>query len=433
MKVRWPTGALRLGSLPARVEPTVPVRPPRSGCQVPASGRCRGEVRRVSPLRLERLECPWLEAQDADVLETARLRYRGLAALLSPLAWHARVAGAVELLREVARGEAQVLLVERRLSARAAVEGWPTAGGVPRILERVSRAREQLVQRVALRLGRQPRLPLPLLLRDLEEVALMGVPPPGDALEAWALAIRLLPRNLPELQTAVAQARTLQPWAVRAASLPAVPGSAPPSGLASALEATALASRALESIWARLLRLDLSGRVAEVLRARARAAPRGFGSNGAEQLCAATFWMELARTRLIELAAQLVAPVVPRSEEVRPLLQAWVEAGGQHLPRLQGEAFPTGPRSALLQLAMAAAAPDPLPPAQLARWAREASGAPLDPGLGDLMVSLRASLVREGAAPPADASLEMLLEARQAPTAAVFDHLCGDRLQRHRK
>ena len=354
----------------------------------------------VDPLQ----DLPWLEPDAADQLEIARLRFLGLTALLSPLSWHNRLAASLELLREVRTELPELDARLHRLGQRIALE--PDVPGVARLqrhLSRVLDARSRLQARAARRLNRERTRALTELLTDLEAAVVELQSRPRDDHEAWLLARSLLPRNLPALQAAFREALALQPFASRGHRLNALGCLPPEAGLREVLDAHARAAAAIESLRLQLLRADLSGRVIDVVWRVARAAPVGQPRNGASQLAAALFWTELAGARLRGLAEQLVAPVRVRDEEVRPLLVAWVEAGGTRMPCLLGEASdPPAPRLALHQVALATSTPPgtfqpevPLP--LLLEWARagEAVGVE-DVDLLDLKLNLRASLLRDG-------------------------------------
>ncbi|HLT31564.1 MAG TPA: hypothetical protein VK013_16120 [Myxococcaceae bacterium] len=374
----------------------------------------------VDPLE----DLPWLEPDAADQLEVARLRFLGLTALLSPLSWHTRVAASLELLREVRIALPQVDARMDRLCQRIALE--PDVPGVARLqrhLSRVRDARGRLQARAARRLNRERTRALSDLLGDLEASVVELQSQPRDEREGWALARRLLLRNLPALQLALSEAQALQPFASRGPRLNALACLPPEPGLRGVLEAHARASAAIESLRLQLLRADLSGRVIDVVWKVARSAPVGRPRHGASQLAAAIFWTDLAGARLRGLAEQLVAPVRVREEEVRPLLVAWLEAGGSRLPELRAEVEDApAPRRALLQLALATSAPPEsfhpgVSASELLGWARaaEASGEE-DADLMDLKLNLRACLLRGGRdAGAADALVDLVARWAEGP------------------
>lgn len=372
-------------------------------------------------------DLPWLEPDAADHLEIARLRFLGLTALLSPLSWYSRLAASLELLREVRTELPSVDARLHRLGERIALE--PEVKGTARLhrhLARVLDARSRLHARAARRLNRERTLSLPDLLADLEATVAELHSRPGDDREAWLLARRLLPRNLPALQQALSGAQALQPFASRGPRLNALGCLPPEPGLHEVLQTHVRASDAIESLRLQLLRGDLSGRVIDVVWRVGRAAPVGRPRNGAAQLAAAIFWTDLAGARLRGLAEQLVAPLSVRDEEVRPLLLAWVKAGGTGLPRLweEGAAAPSA-RHALHQLALSTSvAPGAfaggLPHSELLDWARRAEEVGADDvDLLDLKLNLRASLLREGRdADPGDDLPALVQRWAQVPASS---------------
>ena len=359
-------------------------------------------------------DIPWLEPEDGQLLDLAPLRYTALCAALSPLSWQVRLASLGELLREVARDEPRTRAACVRVVSRLEIEEVGPA--VPALLARVDRARAQLERRAARRLGRAAGLPLEVLLEELEQAAMAAAPAPLDELEAWRLARRLLPRSLPLLEVASSASARLAAFAARGPLTPALAFLPPPAELPGVLDAHQLASESLEALRARLLRLDLSGRVESLLWSTGRTPPRGAPRNGAEQLCAAIFWSGLCGSRLADLGASLVAPVHLRPEELRPVLEAWIAARGSRLPEPVAGAI-TPERGALLRLAMWLHAPPdafhPAPSGDALRALAEtaALSGEADPDVHLLSCSVRAALMKTGWSPRPDASLAQLVQS----------------------
>lgn len=357
-------------------------------------------------------DIPWLEEDDAQLLGQAPQRYAELRSALSPLTWQMRLASQADLLREVARMEPAVRAACTRLASRLEIEDGGRA--LPELLERLERTRELLERRAATRLGRPPGLPLEVLLGELEQASMAAVPLPVDDLEAWRLARRLLPRGLPLLEVAVSASARIETFAARGASTPSVAFLPPPTGLPGVLDAHQLALEAVEALRARMLRLDLSGRAESVLWTTGRTPPRGPPRHGAEQLCAAIFWTDLATSRLVALGAALVAPLPLTPSEWRPVLEAWITAGGQRLPE-PGIGGAGGPgRVALLRLAMWIGAPrgafHPAPQAsELRSLAASALDGTAEAEVHAVATCARAALLRTGWSPRPGAQLPELV------------------------
>lgn len=361
------------------------------------------------------LELPWLEDDDARLLLRAPERYASLSAELSPLTWQTRLAARGELLREVAREEPFIRNACVRLVSRLEIEEGGAA--LRAHLTQLDRRREQLERKAARRLGRSTGLPLEVLLGELEQASMSAVPAPIDELETWRLARRLLPRNLPLLEVVITASERLQAFAARGLQLPPVAFLPPPSDLAGVLDAHQLATEALEALRARVLRLDLSGSVEALLWGAGRTPPPRTSRSGAEHLRAAVFWTGLATSRLISAASSLVAPLTLGPAEWRPVLEAWISAGGTRLPDPAETGLDRAPRAALLRVAMWIGAPrqafHPAPEPRVLRSLAEqaASVGDVDPDVYALMSSARAALLRSGWSTPPDASLAELVGA----------------------
>src|SRR5512141_2280171 len=108
----------------------------------------------------------------AELLESARLRYRPLLEDLGAKVWEERLRKNVALLREVADAQARVDEVLTAALRRAQAEAWPSTSPTVQFLRDVQALREKLVHSVAQRVARSSTEPLVELLKELEERAL---------------------------------------------------------------------------------------------------------------------------------------------------------------------------------------------------------------------------------------------------------------------
>lgn len=261
----------------------------------------------------------------ADLLEASRLRYRALRGLLNAFFWRDRLRGNLELLREVALAQPEVDATLAAVGRRAAAEGWPRELAPVKLLEEVRHLREEVARAVARRLAPgEPAEPLGTAMLRLEEQVLATGPLLGR--RAWARAVEILPRNLPELRAACAAAAIFERLFKRP-----IPEGALPFNVAEADElcrALPLAEAALRALWERLGRFDAEGRVRAFLQRRVRRAPVRAPRSGPELMLHAAFWHDVARERLGELLEARLSPVVAREAEV-PELLVWLAAGEQ--------------------------------------------------------------------------------------------------------
>ena len=285
----------------------------------------------------------------ADLLEAARLRYRALRGMLNAFFWRDRVRANLELLREVALAQPEVDATLAAVSRRAAAEGWPQSSSPLKLATEVHDLREAVSHAVKRRLAVEGTPPGSLgeaLLRLEEQVLATG---PLLGRRAWARAVELLPRNLPELRAACAAAEVFE----RLFKRPTPEGMLPfNSAEADALcRALPLGEAALLSLWERLERFDPSGRVHTFLQRRVRRAPLRAPRSGPELLLHAAFWHDVARARLAKLLEDRLAPVTPREAEV-PGLLVWLalRESSSETRLAAGEAFSEG-RAGLLELA----------------------------------------------------------------------------------
>jgi hypothetical protein len=285
----------------------------------------------------------------ADLLEEARLRYRALRGMLNAFFWRDRVRANLELLREVALSQPKVDATLAAISRRAAAEGWPEHSPPMKLATEVHQLREAVGHAVERRLAASDRPPGSLgeaLLRLEEEVLATG---PLLGRRAWARAVEVLPRNLPELRAACTAAEVFE----RLFKRPMAEGVLPfnPEEADALRRALPLAEAALRALWERLERFDSTGRVHSFLQRRVRRAPLRVPRSGPELLLHAAFWHDVARARLAELLEERLAPMSPREAEVPELLVWLATREASPEARLEAsEAFGEG-RAGLFELA----------------------------------------------------------------------------------
>lgn len=262
----------------------------------------------------------------ADLLEASRLRYRALRGLLNAFFWRDRLRVNLELLREVALAQAEVDATLAAVERRAAAEGWPRDLAPMKLLEEVRHLREEVARAVARRLAPGPPVDsLGAAMLRLEEQVLAATGPLLGR-RAWARAVEILPRNLPELRAACAAAEVFERLFKRPIPEHALPfNAAEAEALCRALP---VAEAALRALWERLERFDGEGRVRTFLQRRVRRAPVRAPRSGPELMLHAAFWHDVARARLGELLEARLSPVVAREAEV-PELLVWLAAGEQ--------------------------------------------------------------------------------------------------------
>jgi hypothetical protein len=269
--------------------------------------------------------------------------------MLNAFFWRDRVRANLELLREVALAQPEVDATLAAVSRRAAAEGWPQDSAAMKLATEVHHLREAVGQAVERRLAGTDAPPglLGEALVRLEEQVLATGPLLGR--RAWARAVEVLPRNLPELRAACAAAEVFE----RIFKPPTAEGVLPfDSAEADAVgRALPLAEAALRALWERLQRFDPSGRVHTFLQRRVRRAPLRVPRSGPELLLHAAFWHDVARARLAELLEARLAPVAPREAEVPELLVWLALRESSPETRLEArEAFGEG-RAGLFELA----------------------------------------------------------------------------------
>src|SRR5688572_13004876 len=132
----------------------------------------------------------------AELLESARLRYRTLMEALGAKAWEERLRKSGALLKEAISAQARVDEALASALRRAQAEAWPASSPTVQLLRDVQALREKLAQTGAQRLSRSPKEPLPELLKALEEWALT-VPREVRPEQRWEVALELLPAEWP--------------------------------------------------------------------------------------------------------------------------------------------------------------------------------------------------------------------------------------------
>lgn len=285
----------------------------------------------------------------ADLLEASRLRYRGLRGLLNAFFWRDRLRVNLELLREVALAQAEVDATLAAVERRATAEGWPRDLAPVKLLEEVRHLREEVARAVERRLAPgAPADSLGAAMLRLEEQVLAATGPLLGR-RAWARAVELLPRNLPELRAACAAAEVFERLFKRP-----IPEGALPFNAAEAdalCRALPLAEAALQALWERLERFDAEGRVRTFLQRRVRRAPVRAPRSGPELMLHAAFWQDVARERLGEVLEARLSPVAAREAEV-PELLVWLAAGEQSAEaRLEARGGMSEGRAGLFELA----------------------------------------------------------------------------------
>jgi hypothetical protein len=249
----------------------------------------------------------------AELLESARLRYRAVLEALGAKLWEERLRKDVVLLREAIEAQARVDDTLVAALRRAQAEAWPSPSPTVQLLRDVQALREKLVQAVAQRLARSPKEPLLELLKELEQRALTApreVPPE----QRGATALALLPEDLPLVRELSSFGRLL-------ATLFSRPFD-PEERLPFRVDEVDTLRRqwssgevALAQAWSRLSGVDRTGGLVTDLRKRAERAPLHPPANGPERLIHAEHWRTVARKRLEHLVRVRIRPVEPTPSE----------------------------------------------------------------------------------------------------------------------
>ncbi|MFL5344534.1 MAG: hypothetical protein ACJ8AT_07060 [Hyalangium sp.] len=285
----------------------------------------------------------------AELLESARLRYRTLLEDLSAKMWEERLRRNVALLREVAEDQARVDEVLTAALRRAQAEAWPSPSPTVQLLRDVQVLREKLVLSVAQRAARGSEKSLVGLLKELEEQALTA-PRELAPEQRWATALELLPEELPLLQEVSAFGRFLASLFVRPFD--------PEARLPFRVDELGVLRRrwspgeaALASAWSRLSRVDRTGGLVGELRKRAERAPLQPPRNGPEHLLHAEYWRTLVRKHLELLVRTRVRPIEPTASE--RIKVAWWLCAVEFVPeaRLPASDVASDGRAGLIELA----------------------------------------------------------------------------------
>jgi hypothetical protein len=308
----------------------------------------------------------------AELLESARLRYRALLEALGAKLWEERLRKDMAPLREARDIQARVDEALTSALRRAQVEAWPSTSPTVQLLRDVQALREKLGQTVAQRLARSPKEPLPELLKELEDRVLTApreIPPE----QRWATALALLPEELPLLQEISSFGRLLATLFSR----PFDPEERLPF-LVDEVDALrcqwSSGEVALAQAWSRLSGVDRTGGLVTDLRKRAERAPLHPPSNGPERLLHADYWRSVARKRLELLVRVRIRPVEPTPSECVKV--AWWLCACEVFPeaRLPASEVASEARAGLIELAhelrvlLRTESPEDVPPLSDEAW-----------------------------------------------------------------
>jgi hypothetical protein len=285
----------------------------------------------------------------AELIESARLRYRTLLEALGSKAWEERLRQDRPLLQETRDAQARADEVLTAALRRAQAEGWPSQSPTVQLLQEVQALRERLVQTVSLRISRRSSEPLAELLSALEDRALTA-PRELSPEQRWATALELLPDELPQVRELSSFGRLLatlferpfDPEArvpFRIDELGALRNQWPPGEVVLALA------------WSRLSGVDRTGGLVNDLRKRAERAPLHPPRNGPEHLLHAEYWRSVARKRLELLVRTRIHPVQPTPAECVKV--AWWLCARELTPeaRLPASEVANDARAGLIELA----------------------------------------------------------------------------------
>lgn len=292
----------------------------------------------------------WLRLEDrAELLESARYRYRALLEGLRAKAWEERLRKSMALLREAIDAQARVDEALAAVLRRAQAERWPAASPAIQLPRDVQALREKLAQAAAARLIRSPKEPLPELLMEVEERALT-VPRTVPPEQRWAVALELLPEQWPTL-------RELSSFGALLAALfarPFEPGARTPfqPGEVAALRAQwSTGEVALTRAWSRLSGVDRTGGLSAELRKRAERALLHPPRNGPEHLVYAEYWRSVARKWLEQLVRSRIGPVEPTQAECINVAWWLCQREGEPEARLPALEVASEARAGLIELA----------------------------------------------------------------------------------
>jgi hypothetical protein len=285
----------------------------------------------------------------AELIESARLRYRTLLEALGSKAWEERLRQERPLLQETRDAQARADEVLTAALRRAQAEGWPSQSPTVQLLQEVQALRERLVQTVSLRISRRSSEPLTELLSALEDRALTA-PRELTPSQRWATALELLPDELPLVHEFSSFGRLLATLFVR----PFDPEARVPfliDELGALRNQWSSGEAALAHAWSRLFGVDRTGGLVSELRKRAERAPLHPPRNGPEHLLHAEYWRSVARKRLELLVRTRIHPVQPTPAEFVKV--AWWLCVRELTPeaRLPASEVVTDARAGLIELA----------------------------------------------------------------------------------
>jgi hypothetical protein len=255
----------------------------------------------------------------AELLESARLRYRTVLEVLGTKLWEERLRKDLTPLREAMEAQARVDEALASALRRAQAEAWPSPSPTVQLLRDVQALREKLVQTVAQRLVRSPREPLPELLQELEQWVLT-VPREVPPEQRWATALVLLPQELPCVRELASFGRIL----AAVFSHPFDPEERLPfrvDEVDTLRRQWSSGEVALAQAWSRLSGVDRTGGLVADLRRRAERPLLLPPKNGPEHLLRTEFWRTVARKQLEVLVRARIRPIEPTPSECVKL--AW--------------------------------------------------------------------------------------------------------------
>lgn len=286
----------------------------------------------------------------AELLDATRLRYRALVAALGGLGWKDKLRRNRDVLREVARTQADVDATLDHALRRADAEGWPEETATVACLREVAGLRDELRALVDRRLGDAgARATLKDKLLSLGERVLFAprLVLPG---QRWALAKELLSSSVsPE----VSQVLDFGVAVERLFSRPLEPAHVLPVELLEwddLVGAWPLGELALDLVLGRLTKVDPTGGLRRAVERRARHVPRVADAEGLHQVLHAHFWRATALARIDAVLAARLAPATARPRERFAVFRYLLRRERDAQARLADEGVPA-PRAALLELA----------------------------------------------------------------------------------
>ncbi len=305
----------------------------------------------------------------AERLEIAQVRLTALAQMLRAFRWRSRLRENTALLLETAAAQPAVEEALLAVARRAKVEKQPPRHPVLRLAADVERLSKRVAALALKRLGPQSQADdLPQRLQRLE-LSVLTEPRlilPG---RRWKTAQQVWPASHPDVQRVGRFAQVLEPLFKRPMqSSPQVPFTPD--------EVDALASvwedgqAALDSLWARVERIDAAGTLTAYLRRRASSLPAQPPQTGAEHVVAGEFWNNFARGRLNELTQPAVAPITCTRAEQLEVVRWLVQRKTNDDARLSASNGLSDSRAGLLELAVELSTLSPRPRVGERSWLR---------------------------------------------------------------